>query len=115
MPEHIHARQSSDELDELTVELLDCGGVLSQIIGHMVRFEAAGRSAPGAASIPAAAHSLARSTLIVLRRRHSRRDLKIAAAIVKEATEAIYEGILLIPFEDFEDLGTDCDPGSAGE
>ena len=35
-----------DVLDELASQLLDCGGVLSQIIGGMLERQAAGRSAP---------------------------------------------------------------------
>lgn len=84
-----------DPIDELTTELLACGAVLSQIISHMVAFGASGRAAPDAAPIPEVAHSLIRGVLDDVRKQHSKRDIRIAAAIVQEATGAIGEEIYL--------------------
>lgn len=38
-------------LDELTKQVLVCGGVLSQVISHMVESQASGRSAPGCTQV----------------------------------------------------------------
>ena len=82
-----------DALDELVSELLGCGAVLSQMISRMVEWESAGHSAPDAAPIPTVAHELIGSVLDEVKRRHSRRDLIVAASIVGEATNAITENI----------------------
>jgi hypothetical protein len=89
----------SSEVDELVTQLLECGAVLSQIISHMVAFEQSGRSSPDSAPIPEVAHELLSGVLADLRRRHSRRDIRVAARIVREATEAIGENIFLVPAE----------------
>ncbi|HTU31952.1 MAG TPA: hypothetical protein VMF07_21355 [Solirubrobacteraceae bacterium] len=76
-----------DALDELVKQLLECGGVLSQIIASMVEFQAAGRSAPDSAPIPEVAHTVIRSVLEGFGTRFSKRDLKVSARIVREATQ----------------------------
>jgi hypothetical protein len=96
MTDHVDSSQPADGLDDLVTQLLECGGVLSQIISHMVRFQAAGRSAPDAAPIPEVAHSLIRSVLGGIGKRHSKRDIKVAAAIVKQATAAICDEIYYV-------------------
>jgi hypothetical protein len=93
MNDNLAPSQPPDALDELATQLLECGGVLSQIISHMVQFQAAGRSAPDAAPIPEVAHSLIRSVLRDVGKRHSKRDIKVAAAIVKQSTASICEEI----------------------
>jgi hypothetical protein len=85
-----------DPLGELTSELLGCGGVLSQMIGGMIEFQAAGRSAPDAAPIPEVAQSLVRDVLDEVGKRHSKRDIRMAATIVAEATDAICENIFFV-------------------
>jgi hypothetical protein len=89
----------SSDVDELVTQLLECGAVLSQIISHMVAFEHSGRSLPDTAPIPEVAHELLGSVLGDLRRRHSRRDIRVAARIVREATETIGENIFMVPFD----------------
>jgi hypothetical protein len=106
MTEHTDPAQRKDALDELVTELLECGAVLSQMISGMVQWEAAGLSAPDAAPIPETAHTLVRGVLGDVRRRHSRRDVRVAAAIVKESTAAICENIFFIPVEEAESWGT---------
>jgi len=83
-------------LDELVIQLLDCGGALSQIISRMVSFQAAGRSAPDSAPIPETAHSIIRDVVDGVRKRHSKWDIKVAAAIVKEATAALCDDIFFV-------------------
>src|ERR1700693_5444908 len=83
-------------LDELTDQLLEVGAVLSQIISHMVEFQAAGRSAPDSAPIPEVAHDLVCSSLNEIAKRHSKRDIRVAARIVQEATRAICENIFYV-------------------
>lgn len=78
------------------MKLLDCGGVLSQIVGRMVEFQAAGRSAPDAAPIPEVAHSLIRGVLDGVGKRHSKRDIRVTATIIAEATEAMCENIFFV-------------------
>ena len=91
-----NSSQRSDSLDELVTQLLSCGGVLSQIIAGMLEFQAAGRSAPDAAPIPEVAHSLIRGVLDDVRKRHSRRDIRVAATIIAESTDAICENIFFV-------------------
>jgi hypothetical protein len=91
---------SNDALDELAFQLLGCGAVLSQMVSGMIRCEAAGRSAPDAAPIPTVAQSLIRGVLGDLKRRYSRRDLNVAAAVVQRATDAICENIFFVPLEE---------------
>jgi len=92
-PEPVH---TFDPLDELAAQLLECGGVLSQIVGHMVKFDAGGHAAPDLAPIPEVARTLIRGVLDDLRKRHSRRDILVAAQIVAEATETICENIFFV-------------------
>jgi hypothetical protein len=96
MTDHVDSSPPPDALDDLTTQLLECGGVLSQIISHMVQFQAAGRSAPDAAPIPEIAHSLIRGVLGGVGKRHSKRDIKVAAAIVKQATASISNEIYFV-------------------
>lgn len=96
MTEDLDSPRPTDALDELVAQLLACGGVLSQIITHVVEFEASGRSAPDSAPIPQVAHSLIRGVLGGVRKRHSRRDIAVAAAIVGEATDAIVDDIFFV-------------------
>jgi hypothetical protein len=95
MATHADSGEPPDVVDELTAQLLACGAVLSQIISHMVRNEAAGRSAPDAAPIPEVAHTLLHDVLADLPKRRSRLEIRKASAIVAEATEAISENIFL--------------------
>jgi hypothetical protein len=99
MSEHNHSTDLEGALDDLVTELLGCGAVLSQIISHMVRFEAEGLSTPDTAPIPAVAHGLIRGVLTQVRHSHSRRDLKVAAAIVRQTTEAISENLFVVDAE----------------
>jgi hypothetical protein len=83
----------ADPLDDLVSELLDCGGVLSQMISQMVRWENSGRSVPDLAPIPEVAHSLIRSVVEEVPRRYAKRDIVVAAKLVREVTSAITENI----------------------
>jgi len=85
-----------DALDEFVTQILECGGVLSQIISAMVEFQSSGRSAPDAAPIPEVAHSVIRDVLGGVGKRHSKRDIKVAARIVREATEAICSDLYVL-------------------
>jgi|SRR5579884_378145 len=85
-----------DPVDQLVTHLLDAGGVLSQIVGRMVEFEASGRSAPDAAPIPDVAYSLIRDVLDPLTKTHSKRDIRVAAAILEQATTAICDNIFFV-------------------
>lgn len=82
-----------DAIDDLVGSLLDCGGVLSQIISGMVEWTASGRSAADAAPIPEIAHELIRSVATPVRHSHSKRDIKVAARIVSEMTTAMSNDI----------------------
>jgi hypothetical protein len=96
MTEDLDSSKPPDPLDHLVTQLLEIGGVLSQMIGHMVRFQASGRSAPDVAPIPEVAHSLIRSVFDDIGKRHSKRDINVAAAIVREATAAISDDIFYV-------------------
>jgi hypothetical protein len=88
--------RSQAAVAELAGQLLGCGAVLSQIITHMVKTQAAGESAPDAAPIPTVAHELVGDAITDLTRRHSDEELQAAATIVREATDAICSGIFLL-------------------
>jgi hypothetical protein len=96
MSDHMNSSPPPDALDQLVTELLACGAVLSQIISHMLQFQAAGRGAPDAAPIPEVAHSVIRGVLGGVGKRHSKRDIKAAATIVKQATASIGEEIYFV-------------------
>jgi hypothetical protein len=95
MTDHIPS-PPPDALDELVKQLLECGGVLSQIISSMVEFQSSGRSAPDAAPIPEVAHTLIRSVVEGFGTRYSKRDLKVAARIVREATDAMCSDLYVL-------------------
>jgi len=88
--------QPPDALDEFITQLLECGGVLSQIISSMIEFQSSGRSAPDAAPIPEVAHSLLRDVCGEFNTRFSKRDVKVAARIVREATEAMCNDLYVL-------------------
>jgi hypothetical protein len=88
--------QRPDPLDELVTQLLDCGGVLSQIVARMAEFQAAGRLAPDHVPIPEVARTLLRDVLDEVVERHSIRDVRVAAEIIAESTDAICEGIFYV-------------------
>ena len=85
-----------DPLDDLADQLLECGAVLSQIISHMVRSEAAGRSAPDAAPVPEVARTLVRDVISGLAKRYSGAEISAASAIVAEASDRIASDIFLV-------------------
>jgi hypothetical protein len=96
MTDHVDSSRPPDVLDDLVTQMLQCGAVLSQIISRMVQFEAAGRSAADAAPIPEAAHSLIRGVLGGVGKRHSKRDIRVATTIVKQATASICDEIYFV-------------------
>jgi hypothetical protein len=96
MTTHRRSPHQPDPLDALTEQLLECGAVLSQIVSHMVHFEAAGRSAPDAAPIPDVARRLVRDVIEGLAKRHSAAEISAAAAMVGEATAAISTDIFFV-------------------
>jgi hypothetical protein len=96
-----------DALGELVQELLECGGVLSQMISGMVEFEASGRGAPDTAPIPEIAHGLIRQVSDDVRHDFSKRDLKTAARIVHRVTEAICNDIYAVSPEMMDELLAD--------
>jgi hypothetical protein len=99
--------QPPDALDGLVASLLDCGGVLSQIISHMVRLEASGRAAPYAAPIPEIAHSLIRSVANPVGRRHSKRDISVAARIVTEMTQVMSDEVYAVDLDWLDAVAAD--------
>lgn len=83
-------------LDDLIDELLDCGGVLSQIITAMVEFQAGGRAAPDQAPTPEIAHSVIRGVSGGLAERFSPADLETTATVVHELTEALCSELFVV-------------------
>jgi hypothetical protein len=87
--------QSLSALDDLVIQLLACGGVLSQLIVGMVEFSASGRPTT-TVPIPDVAHSLIRSVVPEMERRYSQTELATAAAMVKEVTQRICDEIVVV-------------------
>src|SRR5450755_2206982 len=96
MTTHRRSSRGADPLADLTTELLECGAVLSQIVSHMVRWQAAGKSAPDAAPIPDVARKLIREVLGGLAHRYSAAEISAAAAIVGEATNVIADDVFFV-------------------
>jgi hypothetical protein len=117
MAEFPDSSQADAVVDELVGQLLNCGGVLSHMVSHAVQCQAAGLSSPDAVPIPISTHTLIVDVLgdVKLRQRYSRRDLRIAARVVRDVTEAICGEIFLVPLSDLEAFGIDRDAGGAGE
>src|SRR5438874_5940392 len=86
MTDHLAQLPPGNALDELVDQLLECGGVLSQIVGHMVRAEASGLSSPDAAPIAEVAHDVIRDAVSEKMARYGAADLTAAARVVKDAT-----------------------------
>jgi hypothetical protein len=104
MSDNNHSTLPASPLDELAAALLSAGAVLSQMIGGMLEWERSGRSAPDAPPIPEVAHSLVVDVLDGVRRHRSRRDIRVAAAIIAEATEAICSDIYTVDPSWFDSL-----------
>jgi hypothetical protein len=88
---------AGDVLDALVTQLLGCSAALSQIIAHMCEAKASGLSSPEAAPIPEAAHSVIRSVVEDLPKRHSDEALRTSADIVHEVATAICEEVFFVP------------------
>jgi hypothetical protein len=107
-----NARPTPDALDALVAQLLDCGGVLSQMIGSMQEFEASGLSLPDAPPILEIAHRLIRDVVADLPKDHSEAELRLSAEIVEQVATAICENIFIVPTSEIR--RTLNAPGSAG-
>ena len=83
-------------LDDLVSQLLDCGGVLSQIISRMVQFNASGRAAPDIAPIPVVAHSLIHDTITDLAEQYSEEEIRTSASVIKDVTQSICANIFFV-------------------
>jgi hypothetical protein len=97
MTDHLAPLQPGDGLDQLVDQLLNCSGVLSQIVSHMIEVDAAGFSSPDAAPIPEVAHNVVRDAVGETVCRHPEYDIETAARIIEEATNAVCENVFLVP------------------
>jgi hypothetical protein len=95
---------SQDPLDRLVAQLLDCGGVLSQLIQGMLDWEAEHPPPPDAVPIPETAHKLVRGALDDVRKQFSRGQVGTAARIVELATELIANNIFVVSPEFIKEL-----------
>ena len=111
MTESCDSQRPTTPLEDLVTQLLACGAVVSQIIGHMLEFQASGRSAPDAAPIPEVAHSLIHGVITDLTRRYSKGQIRTAARIVEVVTDRICEEIMFVPPElvDVTDSGDELE------
>ncbi len=99
MTDHTQSSQPAGPFDELATQLLECGAVLSQVVSHMVQFEASGRSAPDAAPVPEVAHDLVSEAIAHDVKQFSKADIVRAAEVVEAATDAIHQNIFFVPFD----------------
>jgi hypothetical protein len=89
--------QPRDVLDELVEHILICGGVLSQMVNHMVECEAARGGEPaGSPQVLEVAHELIRSVLGPVTARHRAAELETASVIIDEVTTEICEEIFFV-------------------
>jgi hypothetical protein len=95
----IPPRNSREPLPRLVDELIQIGGSLSQIVGHMAMSEASGRSASGAPPVGAVLTGLLEDVLAPLSDKHGDEALDAAADIVAAACEQITSEIVLVPLE----------------
>ncbi len=89
-------QKKPDALDEFVSRLLDCGGVLSQMIASMVEFDATAGPVPGTAEIPAVAASLIRSVISSVGERYSQAQIATASDLIEEVTAAVCNDIFLV-------------------
>lgn len=82
-------------LDELISELLVCGTVLSQLINGMIEWETTHGCHPDAPPLSQVAHSLV-TGVAADRLHHSKRDLRVTGAIIKEIAAAVREDIYVV-------------------
>ncbi len=109
MGELTNVRGPDGALDAFVGQLLGCGAVLSQIISDMARHAAAGGPTPDMVPIPIAAHELLIEVLGELDHRYQRRDLRVAAGLLKEATDRICEEVFFVSPEALARLKRECD------
>lgn len=88
---------SAGALGALVAQLIVCGGVLSQIVNHMVQWEPADGSAGDAVPIPAALQELLRGVLEPLASTHSTSELEAITVILAEVTETICDEVFFVP------------------
>ncbi|HTP19238.1 MAG TPA: hypothetical protein VMJ65_06515 [Solirubrobacteraceae bacterium] len=103
---------TSDGLDELITQLLDCGAALSQVISHMQAFEAPGLSSPNAPPILEVADSLIRDACAEIPKHHTYAELRGSAEIINQVTAAICENIFFVPPSEIRPPGASGSPGS---
>jgi hypothetical protein len=107
------ALPTADALDALIAPLLDCGGVLSQIISHMSEFEASGLASPDTPPILKVAHSMIRSVLGDVSERHTEAEIRVSAEIVGQVTTALCDELVLVPPDEISRMRGGSDSGDA--
>jgi hypothetical protein len=88
--------EDADPFEALAGELLDCGGVLSQLIAGMIARQASAGEATEYMAIPEGARALLRQVLGQVRERHSQQDAATAAAIVGEVTNVLTNEVFFV-------------------
>ena len=99
MPKESRAHPPPNPLEELVDRLLECGGVLSQIISHMVAAQRSGQCDADVAPIPEVARSLVGDVLADLAKRRTDEAIGTAAGIVDGATTLIVDNIVFVPLD----------------
>lgn len=82
-------------IQSLVSAVVDLGGPLTSIVGHM----AAAPSAPDAASIDKALAGVLQSVLAPLRRSCSPAELDTAARVLSQVTDRIVDEVMIVPFD----------------
>jgi len=89
-------REDAAPHQQLVDQLLQVGAILSQIVEHMLTFQASGRSAPDADPIPEVVARLLDGVLEPLAGKNEDR-VRIAADVVAQAHRQIADEIFLVP------------------
>lgn len=88
--------QPPDLLDGLVEQLLICGGVLSQMINHMVESFGDGSTPPDAPEVLEVAHELIHAVIGPVAARHRAADIESASTIIDEVVTEITEEIYFV-------------------
>jgi hypothetical protein len=91
-------------LDALITELIECGGVLSQIVAHMAFCDRAGYSAPDAPPPGVVLRELLTGVLKPIVAECPSEQTEATTVLLRDVTRTICDEIMFVPVEEMERL-----------